>query len=523
MLLRHLLAIGLLLFVFPFPIVLVTPPNAIALTPSQATVTNNLADKKREKEDYLGAISDYTRAIKLEPKFAQAYYGRGLSYYQLNRTTEALADFDQAIQLQPDFAEAYKNRAILYQDSNLPLAIADAKKLVSLKPKDSASYQFLSVYYQKIGDSKSAVATMEQGIRNVKEDEKLSLQCFKMIYRVGAGDNAGVFQDAQEIIQSKSASLGIKSFAIYMLVASDNNYVAIQESDSLIVKNPKSALAQWLRGFIAVSEPGNNSDNITVKIQKAIPYFEKAIIADPRSDIGYSARQMARQLAGDLRGALNDANSALQLNKTKPMLYGNRAAVSWLLQDFKSALKDSNRAISLQRGVLVKEKGEQDEISLNRRFHFLRGASYEKLGNYRQALSDYDIAIKDTGVDDSNIEASLGLAVRNIDQPQNIQIIVYHYAAIIEDINFDSVLVSRGRVKLKLGDKKGGIIDLDQAIRLKETDSAYYQRGLARRDAGDKPGAIADLQVALAKAKTGTFLQRIPLVQSELKKLGVAE
>ena len=34
---------------------------------------------KAEAKDYYGAISDYTKAIELDPNYANAYYNRGLS------------------------------------------------------------------------------------------------------------------------------------------------------------------------------------------------------------------------------------------------------------------------------------------------------------------------------------------------------------------------------------------------------------------------------------------------------------
>ena len=45
------------------------------------------------------AISDYTRAIRLNPKLIQAYYNRGLAYEARAETSKAAADFAQAKKL----------------------------------------------------------------------------------------------------------------------------------------------------------------------------------------------------------------------------------------------------------------------------------------------------------------------------------------------------------------------------------------------------------------------------------------
>jgi tetratricopeptide (TPR) repeat protein len=519
MLFRHLIAMSLLVpfFVIPTQTSIAFPSNTVALTPSLSTVTKNLADKQRERKEYAEAIVNYTKAIALEPKFAEAYYGRGTTYYLLKQNKEALADFDRAIQLKPKLAEAYSSRAIIYQDTNLSAAISDAKQVVALQPKNQDAYLALAAYYQKNSDYKNTIATLEQGIRQVKAADQESLRYFKIIYRMGAGDNANLAQDARELIQSPSGTVGMKSFGIYMLAVAGNSPEATKEADLLIAKNPKNAIPQWLRGFVTAFSSTSSKEDVVTKFMKAAPYFEKAILADPRSDIGYSARQIIRQLSENYPGALADANSALKNSPKKPVLYSNRAVASWLMGDFQAATKDLNKAIELQKKVLANKPDDQDEILLNKRFYFLRGASYEKLGNYRQSLADYDVAILEDGAKNDPTFLSVGMVVS-----KSLQTVVYHHASLSEVIDLDSILVARGRVKLALGDKSGGMADLDRAIRISGSVGAYYQRGIVRRDAGDKPGAIADFQIALAKTRESSFPKKIQIVQAELTKLGVS-
>ncbi len=74
------------------------------------------AFKKGEKGDHYGAISDYTKAIEIDPKDAVAYYNRGLSKDILKDYSGAIADYTKAIEIDPKYADAYNNRAILYED-----------------------------------------------------------------------------------------------------------------------------------------------------------------------------------------------------------------------------------------------------------------------------------------------------------------------------------------------------------------------------------------------------------------------
>ena len=50
------------------------------------------------------AIADYNQAIKLNPKYANAYYNRGLTYKAKRNIEKAISDFEKA-------ADLYKQQA----------------------------------------------------------------------------------------------------------------------------------------------------------------------------------------------------------------------------------------------------------------------------------------------------------------------------------------------------------------------------------------------------------------------------
>jgi Tfp pilus assembly protein PilF len=51
---------------------------------------------KFERCDVQGAIADYTKAIAIHSKYAEAYYHRGFAYAVLGDLQSAIADFHQA-------------------------------------------------------------------------------------------------------------------------------------------------------------------------------------------------------------------------------------------------------------------------------------------------------------------------------------------------------------------------------------------------------------------------------------------
>jgi tetratricopeptide (TPR) repeat protein len=79
------------------------------------------------KQEHLAAVGNYTRAIVLDPFYAEAIYSRGvLCWRELGRHGQAIQDLTRALELEPSRAEAYFNRGLAHKLSNQPdLAVAD--------------------------------------------------------------------------------------------------------------------------------------------------------------------------------------------------------------------------------------------------------------------------------------------------------------------------------------------------------------------------------------------------------------
>jgi tetratricopeptide (TPR) repeat protein len=124
----------------------------------KAIARDDLGDKR-------GAITDYSQAIAIDPRFANAYINRGAAKYDLGDKEGAIADFDQVIAINPQYANAYGNRGIARSDlGDMQGAIADYSQAIAINP------QFTEARYNRgnarsaLGDKKGAIADYSQVI-----------------------------------------------------------------------------------------------------------------------------------------------------------------------------------------------------------------------------------------------------------------------------------------------------------------------------------------------------------------------
>ena len=63
-----------------------------------------------DKGKYDRVITDYNKAIELNPNFTLAYMNRGFVYLRKGNYDHAIEDGNKAVELKPDYPEAYSNR-----------------------------------------------------------------------------------------------------------------------------------------------------------------------------------------------------------------------------------------------------------------------------------------------------------------------------------------------------------------------------------------------------------------------------
>ena len=96
------------------PLATVDLTKAIEIDPKYADAYNQRGIAFRRNGDFARAIADQSKAIEIKPTFARAYNSRGFAYQQQKDYDRALADYSKAIELDPGYAIAHFNRAITH-------------------------------------------------------------------------------------------------------------------------------------------------------------------------------------------------------------------------------------------------------------------------------------------------------------------------------------------------------------------------------------------------------------------------
>jgi len=133
-----------------FSFVLLNNRSVWAQTAEEYVHFGNVSGKE---SNYKDAVLNYTKALKLDPDYVNAYYNRGYAYIELRKYKLALSDLDKAIDINPKYAPAYHVRGILYfRRKKYDLAVADYSKAIELDP-DNIKYLIsrMSAYF-KLGD-----------------------------------------------------------------------------------------------------------------------------------------------------------------------------------------------------------------------------------------------------------------------------------------------------------------------------------------------------------------------------------
>lgn len=146
-----------------------TPPGKFHFLTDDERAALGLYERgleKLNKQDYQGAIADFTQVLKLTPKHDMAYYNRGNALRQLGKYQAAIDDYSKALETNPKFTYLRHNRGNLREAlGDITGAIDDYTQAINSYPEEGIGYSNRGFALYKLGDIQAALTDLNESIR----------------------------------------------------------------------------------------------------------------------------------------------------------------------------------------------------------------------------------------------------------------------------------------------------------------------------------------------------------------------
>ncbi|WP_051469919.1 tetratricopeptide repeat-containing S1 family peptidase [Fischerella sp. PCC 9605] len=130
--------------------------------------------QKEIKGDLKGAIADYSKAIEVNPQYAEAYNDRGIARFKLGDKQGSIEDFSQALRMISIGTNARYNRAYAYfQLQNYQSAIADFNEVLRINPNNADSYIYRGIARLELKDKQGGKADLQKAAELFKQQGRM--------------------------------------------------------------------------------------------------------------------------------------------------------------------------------------------------------------------------------------------------------------------------------------------------------------------------------------------------------------
>jgi tetratricopeptide (TPR) repeat protein len=354
---------------------------------------------------YDRALADAGRALQLDPKQPRAYNARANVLLIRKKYTEALADYSAAIRLEPREALYFFNRGYTYYTKgSFPQAVADLTEAIRLNPKFTLAYYWRS-------EASHAQARYDQAIADATRALQLDPHNAQAYYARGNSwwaqgkhDQAIADYTAALRIAPRVALYHANRGAAYFK-ARKEYAKALADLNRAIRLDPKYTLAYCSRSEVYYQ---------LRKYDEALADATRALQLDPHCAQAYNDRGNAWLGQDNYDRAIADFTAALRIAPRTAVYHFNRGGTYWKKGEPVKALADLNRAIQLDpqhaqahwgRSEVYYQQGKYDQAIAdatralqldpkNAWAHNARGNCLSAQGKYDQALADYTRAVE---------------------------------------------------------------------------------------------------------------------------------
>ena len=244
-------------------------------TPVEQATTSSLealqlySQAQEDRNETRASLALYQRAAALDPNFASAYYGIGVSYYRLSDPGQAALSIKKAFDLREGTTQRERmNIEIAYYyfgNYDTEAAVRSLKLFIETYPNNSAkSWANLCNLYTQLGDYAQAIPAGEQALR-MDPHSALRAETLSRAYK-----RANRFADAKRVAGAAAAEggtgWGVHSI-LFQVAYAENDQAKLKAETDWGLTHPQ--LDRTLSNLAFASATSG-------KLREAIDYFSRA-------------------------------------------------------------------------------------------------------------------------------------------------------------------------------------------------------------------------------------------------------
>jgi tetratricopeptide (TPR) repeat protein len=120
------------------------------------------------------ALTEYKRALSVNPRDVETYNNLGIAYKKKGMLNEAIYEFKKVLTIKPDHAGAHYNLGSVYLiQGNWDEAILEIKQSLLLTPNHAESHSHLGSAYLKKGEVDKAITEYKHALLTISSDGKV--------------------------------------------------------------------------------------------------------------------------------------------------------------------------------------------------------------------------------------------------------------------------------------------------------------------------------------------------------------
>ncbi len=269
-------------------------------------------------------VEYYTKAIELDPSFADAYYFRGRAYDNMDEHHNAVNDYIRATVFHSFWYFNFIHGITYTILDRYKKAIADCNKIIETNPEDVNAYYLRGITYTILDRDEEAIEDCNKIIETNPED--VNAYYLRGIIYANLGEYEEAVEDCSKTIEINPELAFAYYFRGYNYYNFGQYEKAIEDASKTIEIDPEFAFSYFLRG--------RSYDSLGEYRKTIIDDYSKTIEIYPEFSDAYYFRGRAYDNFGEHEKAIEDYSKTIEIYPEDADAHLARGIDYSLLQEF---------------------------------------------------------------------------------------------------------------------------------------------------------------------------------------------